>query len=490
MASPCQGMAFYPTCLRVNRSQLFVAYATLSTLVTGCALPGADTSAPAVTAPVPSAWTQPAPTDAPTVDLRNWWKAFSDPVLDALVQEAITRNLDLAVSTSRLREARLESGRAATQFLPSLSANQQSLQDVSATDTYFHASIDMVWELGLFGAAQSTRQAAQAMAVSAGADAQGVRVSVIADVVRNYLDLRAAQQQLAHLQQIAALDDRAVTLAEVRVRTYQGTADELAQARLQVVQGRATRALLQLASANATQALAVLLGRTSPDPAWSQTLVNPIAPTLAPFALAQVPADLLRTRPDVHAAEAEVHRAAAALGLARSELYPRITLAGSYLYAYNLTQNRRTRGDIVPAIGPVIDIPIFDWGRRRTQVDVRQETLNAALISYRSAVHHGIAETEGALAALSAQKSRVDALTQATVLLSERAKATQTQARLGLASEYDTLARQRAQWQAQAELDMAQSARALAFVALYKALGGAPLPEPESQDAAYTTTVQ
>ena len=418
------------------------------------------------------------------VDLHSWWKAFNDPVLDALVQEATTSNLDLALSQSRLREARLASGRAASQYLPSLSANVQTLQDISATDTYFHASIDMVWELGLFGAAHSTRLAAQAATAAAGADMQGVRVSVIADVVRNYLDLRAAQQQLAHQQQMAALDARAVGLAEVRVRTHQGSADEVTDARLRVEQVRATQALLQLASANAAQALAVLLGRTSPDPAWRQTPVNQIFPELTPFALAQVPADLLRTRPDVHAAEAEVLRAAAALGLARAELYPRITLGGSFLYAYNITRNFRTRNDNAPAIGPIIDIPLFDWGRRRTQVDIRQENLNAALIGYRSAVYHGVAETEGALAALSAQQARVDALTQAAALLGERTTAAQTQARLGLTSTYDTLARQRAQRQAQAELDVALSARALAFVALYKALGGAPLPTADSEDAA------
>nr|WP_242473113.1 efflux transporter outer membrane subunit [Rhodoferax fermentans] len=461
----------------------------MSTLLTGCALPSADVSTPTATASVPSAWTQPAPTDAPVVDLRNWWKAFNDPVLDALVQEANTSNLDLALSQSRLREARLASGRTAAQYLPSLSANIQTLQDISATDTYFHASIDMVWELGLFGAAQSARQAAQAVAAAAGADTQGVRVSVVADVVRNYLDLRAAQQQLVHLQRMAALDERALSLAEVRVRTHQGSADEVTQARLRIEQVRATQALLQLASANAAQALAVLLGRTSLDPVWHQTPVNHILPALAPFALAQVPADLLRTRPDVHAAEAEVHRAAAALGLARSELYPRITLGGSFLYAYNITRNFRTRSDNAPAIGPIIDIPLFDWGRRRTQVDIRQENLNAALINYRRAVHHGIAETEGALAALSAQQVRVDALTQAATLLGERTTAAQTQARLGLTSEYDTLARQRAQQQSLAELDMALSARALAFVALYKALGGAPLPKSESEDPAHAATL-
>lgn len=446
----------------------------------GCsALGGADAPSLQGTAPVPPAWTQPAPAGAAPADLRSWWKAFNDPALDALVQEALATNLDLAQAASRLREARLQSGRAALQFRPSLGASARSLQDISATDTYFHASLTWSGSLGLFGAGESTRRAGEAELDAAGADAQGIRVAVVSDVVRNYLDLRAAGRQTQSLAQMAALDDRSAALAEVRLRTRLGPADEIAQARVRAAQARAAQAALKEASARAAQALAVLLGRSVPDPAWSATAPGNPEPTLAPFALAELPADLLRTRPDVHAAEAEVNKAAAALGLARSELYPRIALMGSLLYSYNITQHFRTRSENAPALGPVIDIPLFDWGRRNMQVQARQEAMNAALIGYRKAVNNGVAEAEGALAAMAAQQARADALDQARGLLRERAAAGQTQIRLGLASEYDSLPQRRAELQAAAEWRTAQDARALAFVALYKALGGAPLPPPE-----------
>ncbi|SDE38998.1 efflux transporter, outer membrane factor (OMF) lipoprotein, NodT family [Paracidovorax valerianellae] len=457
----------------------------------GCAALG-GTDAPSLqgVAPVSTTWNQPVPAGAAPADLRTWWKALGDPALDALVEEALARNLDLAQAASRLREARLQSGRAALQFRPSLSASARSLQDISATDTYFHASIDMVWELGLFGAAQSTRQAGEAELDAAGADAQGVRVAVIADVVRNYLDLRAAGRQVQWLTEMAALDERSAALAEVRLRTRLGPADDIAQARVRAAQTRAAQTIPREAGARAAQALAVLLGRTSPDPAWSAARPGNTEPTLPAFALAELPADLLRTRPDVHAAEAEVHKAAAALGLARSELYPRIALMGSLLYSYNITQHFRTRSENAPALGPVIDIPLFDWGRRRMQVDARQEAMNAALIGYQRAVNNGVAEAEGALSALGAQQARADALAQALGLLQERIATGQQQRRLGLASEYDSLPQRRAALQAAAERDTAQDASALAFVALYKALGGAPLPAADTTaGAAATATV-
>ncbi|GKT25398.1 efflux transporter outer membrane subunit [Acidovorax sp. SUPP3334] len=460
----------------MNRSTRLLPCAALSFLMAGCAgLGGADAPSLQGVAPVPATWTQPVPAGAAPADLRSWWKAFGDPALDALVDEALARNLDLAQAASRLREARLQSGRAALQFRPSLSASARSLQDISATDTYFHASIDMVWELGLFGAAESTRRAGEAELDSASADAQGIRVAVVADVVRNYLDLQASRRQVQWLADMAALDDRSASLAEVRLRTRLGPADEITQARVRAAQTRATQSTPREAGARAAQALAVLLGRSSPDPAWSAPQRGN-GPKLPPFALAELPADLLRTRPDVHAAEAEVHKAAAALGLARSEMYPRIALMGSLLYSYNITQHFRTRSENAPALGPVIDIPLFDWGRRQLQVDARQETLNAALIGYQRAVNNGVAEAEGALSALAAHQARADALAQASGLLQERIATGQTQRRLGLASEYDGLPQQRAALQAAAERGTAQDARALAFVALYKALGGAPLP--------------
>lgn len=464
------------------RTTVFPLCLAAAALLGGCAAPRSELPALQAAAQLPAQWSQPAPPGAAPAELRGWWKAFGDPMLDGLVQEALAHNLDVAQALSRLRETRLQSGRADRQFRPSLVADARTLQDVSAIDNYFHASIDMVWELGLFGAAESTRQAGVADAEAAQAEAQGVRVLVVADVVRHYLDLRAAQRQRQGLVQLAAVDARSAALAEVRVRTQLGPADEVAQARLRAAQARAAEALPREAAARAAQSLALLLGRAAPDPAWSA--VGAPAPALAPFALAELPTDLLRTRPDIQNAEAGVYKAAAVLGLARSELYPRIVLAGSLLYSYNITRNLRTRVNSAPLLGPVIDIPLFDWGRRQLQVQASQEALNAALLGYRRAVLQGVAEAEGALAAMSAQQTRADALGQALAIARERVGTTQTQARLGLASEYQGLAQRRQQLESEADLALAQDARALAFVALYKALGGAPLPAPDTTAAA------
>lgn len=453
----------------------------MAVLVSGCAAP--PPVDPPALAPLPTAWTQPTLAGPGQVDLRGWWKAFGDPTLDALVDEALAHNLDLAIATARLREARLQGRRAEVAFRPSLRTNAQTLQDISATDTYFHASIDMVWELGLFGAGQNTRDAALADTDAAGADAQGVRVAVVADVVRNYLDLQAAKRQLQLQLQLSGLEARSIELAEVRRRTRVGQDGEMDQARVRADQSRAAQFLPRGAMAQAAQSLATLLGRYAPDPAWSALSLSIGRVTLQPGALAEVPADLVRTRPDVRSAEAQVRKAAAAVGLARSELYPRIAIMGSLLYSYNLTRNFRTRSDNMPAFGPVIDIPLFDWGRRTMQVEAQQEALNAALLDYQRAVITGVGEAERALAAYGAQQSRAEALDTASATLRAQAAVGQVRQQLGLASEYDGLALRRAELLAQADLLTALDARSLAYVALYKALGGAPLPTADAKTA-------
>ncbi len=436
---------------------------------------------------VPAHWTQSAPqaaTGAAPVDMRAWWKPWGDARLDALVDEALAHNLNLAQAETRLRQQRLLAGTAGAAYRPAFSAGTRTLQDVAAVDSYFHASIDMVWDLGLFGAAAATERAAGAQLLDAAARLQAARVALVADVVHRYLDLRLAQRQSALLAGLARLDERALHLARVRLDQHLGTQEELQQWQAHAHERAAAAAQLREAQARAAHGLALLLGRSQPDPAWLQADADAALPAPGALALAELPADLLRTRADIRQAEAQVEQAAADLGLARSALYPRFQLVGSLLYSYNLTQNRRTTSDSLPLIGPMIDIPLFDWGRRRAQADASEQALQGAILAYRQSVLEGVAEVEGALAALSAQGAREQALGAAREQARGQGQLLQQRQRLGLASEWSALAGQRALLQAEGQIATARAARALAYVALYKALGGAPLPAADEAPAA------
>ena len=242
-------------------------------------------------------------------------------------------------------------------------------------------------------------------------------MSVVAAVVRNYLDLGVANGQIALLTQMAELDREAERLAQVRLNTRLGTPQDADTASVRRQRTLAALASMRLAADRSARALALLLGRDAPDSGWSAVAPSQGLPGFAP----EVPADLLRTRPDIREAEAEVLRAAARLGMARSALYPRLSLGGSVLYAYNMTQNHRSNNNFVPAGGPTIDIPLWDWGARQAQVKAGEQGIAAALAGYRKAVLSGVSEVEESLSALARERERIAALDEARRVLDRRA---------------------------------------------------------------------
>lgn len=440
-------------------------------LLAGCAAP-VDVKLDKET---PDLWRQQLTQKAGSADLAQWWKSWNDPALNALVDEALAQNLDVAQAVLRLRQQRLLAGASNATFMPVVSAGGKTLQDIAAVDSYFHASIDVSWDLGLFGDSQAARRSADAGVLDAQAQLHAARVALVADVVHRYLDIRQAQVQrgLALRQQQQA--QRQLELLQVRQAQRLADTQTLEQQQLQLRGVQAQLTTLDEAQARAAHALAALLGRDRPEPQWLQADAAAALPQLQ--AIEVLPADLLRRRPDIQSAEAAVEQAAAEVGVSRAALYPRLTLTGSLLFAYNLTRNHRTTSDYIPMVGPQIDIPLFDWGRRRAVADGKELALQASIKAYRQAVLSGIAEAEGALAAIAAQQQRQQALLSAQQIHAARDKAQAVRQKLGLSSELSGLDNARASLQTQSELATAKAAEALAYVALYKAVGAAPLDD-------------
>lgn len=460
-------------------------------LIAGCAAP----PQPVLDQRIPAQWTQTAPEPAGAQalvqavgveQLQDWWQRLGDPSLNALVDEALARNLSLGQAQDLLQAQRILLGVANTPYLPQFSAAINTLQDVSATDSFFHASVDMLWDPGLFGARESSQLAVYADLLGAQAQLHQLRVELVANVVLRYLDIRMAQRQQAVLQERIALSQRLVALAGVRLQQRIDSSETLHQQQLELAQLQTERAALKEAQARAALALAALLGRTTPAAAWLQADANARLPSPAALQLQILPADMLRTRAPVQLAQAQVEQAAAKLGLSRAALYPRFALGGSLLYSYNMTQNRHAGSDRMPQLGPVIDIPLFDWGRRNAQVDANELAMEAAVKAYRQSVLDGIAEVESALAGWAAQTERLRSLRAMQQQLEQRSELLRRRQQLGLASDYSVLGERRASLSNASAQDLAIGAQALAYVAVFKALGGAPLPAADSAALAQT----
>lgn len=452
------------------RSRLLPALVV--TVLAGCTAP----AMPALKPPLPAAWRNApaAPSGAPQQDLRDWWQAFDDPALDALIDRALQGNLDLAQALERVRAARTLYGHAHDSYLPSLRANTNDVIQPDASASYFLVGFDAMWEFPLFGAWKSSSRIAQGNFDGALASMRGAYVSLVAEVARRWIELRSAQQQARLLGAIRDADREKLQLLQVRVRLKLASPAEIAAANAELARAEAALAEPQQAiNANAQQ-LAVLLGQPEPDPAWLQPGPQP---QLGDWQLTSAPADLLRTRPEIASAEADVVHALGELGISRADIYPHIGFGGSVDWSLNIMSNHRVRtGEAISSVGPVVDMPLFDWGQRIAQAHAKDHELRAAVYAYRQAVLQGVAETETAMGDLQQLRLRETATAQAAQALDASAAALDKRRTLGLGSTLELQDGLIEQQRAQLELVAARAERDLAYVSLYKALGGAALP--------------
>jgi len=453
------------------------ALAVLALALAGCI----NTPLPKLDRSMPAHWRNATGAPArPPVDLHAWWKAFHDPLLDRLVDRALHDNPDVAIAREHLRAARALYGDRMAPLRPQLNLHTANPIDPDASASYFVIGFDSSWELGLFGRGQATDRIASGHYLDAVATLRAARVSLVAEVARDLVRLRTAQRQVRLLGHIVQARRRQVVLTHKRVQLRLSSEAELTRARAALETARAALAAPRMQVDAAAHQLALLLGRSEPDPTW---LTSASLPKLGPHGPIAAPAALLRSRPGIAQAEAQVVATAGQLGIARADMYPRIGLGASMLWSANIATYKHNSGtNAIATVGPLIQIPLFDWGMRVSHKVAQGHLLKAAVLNYRKAVLTGVAEVETALGNLQQQRRREQA-TEAACAAWKQASATQdTRRHLGLSSDLDGADIRIARARAEIQLASARSDRDLAYIALYKALGGAP-PLPSRDDS-------
>jgi NodT family efflux transporter outer membrane factor (OMF) lipoprotein len=451
---------------RIGGAPLWRVFVLPAALLAGCV------STPTVTldAPIPPQWRNAGLVEAAGDSADgSWWKAFGDERLDAVVDAALAGNFAIAEAVERVQAARLLDQHAVDPFLPNLRAHTDDAVDPDASASFFVAGFDSLWEFGFFGQRSSARRVARARLDSATAGVRAARVSLVAEVVRNWVELRSAQAQEAALLRVRDAQAERLRLLRIRQSVALESAQEIADADAELADAEASLAEPRRIANASLQRLAVLSGRSEPDPAWQLAGTQP---ALAQVALRSVPADLLRSRPEIAIAEAEVLRAAGELGLSRAQMYPFIGLRSGIQWSTKITSDRPSPSRAVSSIGPVIDIPLFDWGMRVANAHAHDHDLQAAVLAYRQSVLEGVAEVEVALGDLEQLRARVEALAQARASAQRTLAITGKRVQLGLDSPLDLHQQSIATEQRALRLVEARARHDLAFVALNKALGG------------------
>jgi multidrug efflux system outer membrane protein len=417
---------------------------------------------------------------------RQWWRQFGDPLLDELVEAAVANNRDIAAATARLREARAQRRERLFDFLPSItgSASYDNVRQ-SASGTpgippgtpldrdyeLFDAGFDAAWEIDLFGRVRRANESARALAQAAAAARNQVVLSVIAEVARNYFELRGAQGQLAVARSNAENQQRALELVNARFEAGRGTALDTARATAQVQTTLASVPPLEAAVDRAMRRIEVLTGQ-QPGALASRLAEARELPVLPATLVLGNPEDLLRRRPDIRAAERQLAAATAAIGAQVADLFPRITInAGIGLAAPRFSQ-LDDPGNDRRSFGPSLSWGLFDLGHVYQRIRAADARSAEALAGYEQTVLLALEETENALSDFARERRRVEHLTRAAEASREAADLATQRFEGGVSDFLTALDAYRTSLEAEDQLAISRTRAATLLVSIYKALGG------------------
>ena len=450
----------------------------------GCSAVGPNYAPPEPKA-VPTEYLEPAG----TANLISTWQTLlSDPALQQLQQRALLDSPDLALALARLSQARAVQSVQEGSTGPTLNASTQATSDMLSKNGEMFAIVppvqnlktqfvntqvgfDASWEIDLFGYQRRLSEAANARTEAAAMRAQDARVSLTAEVARNYLELRLWQQRIQLAQeQLKEIDDQ---LAITKVAVQYGETAKVDLQRLQNQRDNFAATLPALAFGE-RQNLAALSPLTGIPMAELQSLLQPTGtlPAMPEVPAAGLPAELLKHRPDVRAAERDWAAASADVGVATAAQYPRFSLVGNAGWQSVHDNDLITAASEFWSLGPRLSLPLFSSDRLANQVKANEAALDAARASYRKTLLGAVADVDAALSRLSRYELRRTQLVQAEAQQQEILRLTQAQFNAGAVARIDLIGALRNLNNQQDQLAQAQGQSLTALVALYKALGG------------------
>lgn len=427
-------------------------------------LPALWRSAPALPADAPA---------APESPLRTWWQQLDDKALDQLIARALAANHDLKQAEARLRAARASRTQAIGALGPTLGigTSRTRQQSASGSSTMYNAGFDASWEIDLFGARRRAVEAATADTAAVAASVEEARISLVAEVAQNYVELLAYRQRLAIARDNLASQEETARIAEWRRQAGLAGATDVEQAVANREQTRASLPDLEIGASAAQNRLAVLLGEA---PGALDTILADAGPLPeVPADLATgIPANVLTQRPDLIAAERTLAAENARIGQKLAARFPGLSLSGSFGWqAYSLAALGGS-DSILRSLAGSLAATLFDGGQARAAVEGQEATRDAALEAYQASVLSALEEVENALFAHAAARQRVSARQQAATAARNAATLARQLYESGLTDFRNVLETERTRLSTEDSLATAEATRLTTLIQLYKALGG------------------
>jgi multidrug efflux system outer membrane protein len=420
-----------------------------------------------------------------------WWRQFDDAELDSLMQRALTQNLDLRIAYDRVREARAVFTGSELDYAPHVplqagythSDEQEpgfGPQRINAES--YSVGFDASWEIDLFGHVRRSVEAARADAEVQQEDLRDAQVAVTAEVARWYYELRGTQKRLAVAKSNRDSARQTFELTQVRYDAGRGSELDVQRSRARLADTEAGVPPLELAEKQASYRLAVLLGLR---PGALDAELGPVeVPTYArPLPIGD-PAQLLRQRPDVRAAERRLAAATARVGVATADLFPRVNvegfvgfLSGDFSHLFSASSGTDARAW---SVAPSVSWAAFDFGSVQARLRASKAQDDAAAADYEKAVLAALEDAQLSLAAYSRAQERLKSLAEQAQAAARASSLAELQYREGLVDFLTLLDAQRTQLEAEDALAQGQTDANVDVIAVYKALGGVGQPAPES----------
>jgi multidrug efflux system outer membrane protein len=460
----------------------WVARLVLGLALAGCTV-GPDYRRPEV--PSPEVWRDgPAVADAASLADLAWWELFEDPELRGLVEIALQANKDLRIAVTRVDQARALLGVTRADQFPQVDAGASVTTNrfsetvfpraQGGTTDLFATTIDMTFEIDLWGRLRRATEAARAELLSSEEARHAVVMTLVADVATAYLQLRQLDLELETTQRNVASRRGSRQLVRDRFDAGLTPALDLHQSEAELASTAAQIPDLERLVAQTENGLSILLGRNPGAIGRGRPLTGQVFPPTVPAGL---PSALLERRPDIRQAEATLVAANARIGVAKAAFFPQISLTGFFGVESAALSDLFTGPSRIWQFGPSVTVPIFNAGRNRANLALTEARQRETVLRYEQAIQQAFREVEDAL--ILHRKARESLVEQEIAVRASRDALAVAELRYtsGLTSYLNVLDAQRSLLTAEVAQSRTLGAQLVAVVQLYKALGGGWTPD-------------
>ncbi len=480
----------------IFRNRLVCGMVAAIFLITGCSMVGPDFVKPE--APVETEWLEARDPEIKTApsDYKAWWSAFNDPVLDSLVENAYQQNLPLQISGIRILQARAQLGVIAGNIYPQQQqgrggANYNRISEnapnsIGADDSFwqYDAGFDVAWELDIWGKFRRAIESGVANLEASIADYDDVLISLTAEVARTYVLLRTFEERLEIARENVKIQGRSLEIAEIRFKAGAVTELDVVQAKSLLKNTEASIPRFEAGVRQAKNALAILLGRL---PGQIDHLIGgaKLIPKAPPEIVVDVPAELLRRRPDIQLAEYQIASQTPLIGVSKADLFPSFQLFGSFGLLTSSSRNTKSGGqsgssfsDLFEADsfeffgGPSIRWNLFNYGRINNQVRVEDALLQQLIVNYEDTVLRAHQEVEDSMIGFLRKQQEAGFLMDSVKASQRSVDLSMLQYKEGQVDYQRVLSSQRSLADQQDVWTAARGSAIVNLIAMYKALGG------------------